>query len=551
MTPTSPVNPAPCASGDSFESAAEALGDLELLHHPRLRDAAALLDSGRFGPAAKTLQEFLKTRPRDASALHILAEIALRQGRIQDAEALSAQSVALAPELAAARFGYANALLLAGKPAAALIEADILLMTQAQNPLFRRLKAMALEGVEDNAAAAAIWRDLTEDFPTRSDIWLRYGHVLRGMGARDECVAAYRKVIALDSAQGEAWWGLADLKTFRFSDAEIEQMEIQLARADLSADSRTRLHFALGKAYADGALPQKAFSNYARGNALYRLGIEHDPGMFTAYVARCKRIFTEEFFRSRTGSGCQNADPIFLVGMPRAGSTLVEQILASHSQVEGTRELSDLTMIANLRGYPENLETIDAAELKAMGEQYVASTRVHRKLGRPFFTDKMGPNFVYTGLLHLILPNARIVDVRRHPLACGFSIFTQIFPKGQNDAYRLADIGHLYRAYVELMAHFDRVLPGKVHRVFYESLVADPEREIRSLLGYLGLPFEEACLEFHKTDRVVTTVSSEQVRHPLYRDALEQWRPYEPWLGPLKGVLGSALDAYPEVPSFD
>lgn len=407
--------------------------------------------------------------------------------------------------------------------------------------------AEALEAVEDYAAAAAQWRALLSDHPARPDLWIRLGHALRGMGAMDDCIAAYRRAIALDPASGGAYWSLADLKTFRFDAAEMEHMEAQLARTGLAAEERVRLHFALGKAYADRALHETSFAHYAKGNALHRVRLKHDPDILSAYVARCKRLFTAELFRGR--GGCDSAAPIFVVGMARSGSTLVEQILASHSQVEGTRELSDLAALARLPGYPESLAGLDASALTEMGQRYLARTEPHRKLGRPRFVDKMGANFVHVGLIRLILPNAAIVDVRRHPLACGLSNFMQLFPSGQNDAYRLSDIGRLYRDYVELMAHFDRVLPGAVHRVFYETLVSEPEREIRRLLDRLDLPFEPACLDFHRNVRAVTTASAAQVRRPLYRDALEQWRPYEPWLGPLKTALGPVLDAYPQAPA--
>ena len=546
---------------DEFRNAAEALRPDRRRLDPRLREAAASLENNRIGLATKLLREFLTRHPRDINALYLMAEAAIRQGRHADTERLLAQCVELAPDFTAARFRYANALLQANKPEAALAEAEKLLGPEPRNPLFRRLKAVALEGTGNFAAAAALWRELTEDYPARQDCWERYGHALRGMGLREDCIAAYRKVVELDPGYGGAWWSLADLKTFRFSEGEMERMELQLSRPELLAQDRTQLHFALGKAYADLKLYEKSFSNYARGNAIHRLGFKHDPNVMTAYVARCRSVFTADFFRKRTGSGSAATDPIFIVGMPRAGSTLVEQILSSHSQVEGTRELFDLAAISRYLqfeiapkegcDYPEALEKLDAAALKQLGERYLDSTRSHRKLGRPHFTDKMGPNFVHIGLLQLILPNARIVDVRRHPMACCFSIFAQLFPKGQNDAYRLTDIASVYRDYVALMAHFDRALPGKVHRIFYERLVAQPESEVRRLLDYLGLPFEQACLHYYNTDRVITTASSEQVRNPIYGSALEHWRHYEPWLGSLKAALGPVLDAYPDASGFE
>jgi tetratricopeptide (TPR) repeat protein len=530
-----------------FDSAAEELQPGRHAKHPRLREAAAHVERGSIAPAAKLLKEFLDRHPQDANALHMLGEIALMQGRESEAHTLLQRS-----DLAAARYSLANLLLRMNRPEAALTEAETLLVHDPQNPRFRVLMAMALEAVEDYAKSAEVWRALTQDYPAQINCWTRYGHALRLTGRRDEGIAAYRKVIAIDPSNGGAWWSLADLKTYRFDDADVAQMEAQLAGPGLAADDRTQLHFALGKAHADRKLHETSFGHYAKGNALHRLSIKHDPEVLSAYVARCRRVFTAEFFERRAGFGCAEPGPVFVVGMMRSGSTLVEQILASHSQIEGTRELSDLAAISRelqaSGNYPDMLATLDADTARRLGERYLEATRAHRRLGRPFFVDKMGANFAHVGLIALILPNAKIVDVRRHPLACGFSIFSQLFPQGQNDSYRLSDIAHLYRNYVALMAHFDCVAAGRVHRVFYESLVAEPEAEIRALFAYLGLPFEPQTLRFHESERVVTTVSSEQVRSPLYKGALERWRDFEPWLGPLAAGLGSVLDAYPSVP---
>jgi len=517
------------------------------------------MDRGQFGPAARVLDDLLKGHPTDVSGLFLKAEIATRNGHYAEAEPLLARCVELDPEFNAARFHFANAMLETGKPQCALAQADELLKREPRNPVFLALKAMALELLDEYAASTSLWQEVVQT-SAPPDCWVRYAHALRGLGRRDESIAAYRKALELDPSFGRAYWGLANLKMFRFSEANIAQMEAQIARSELPPENRTPLLFSLGKAYADLKLYEKSFSSYARGNAIHRLGITHDPEIMTAYVARCRRIFTTEFFHARAGRGSDNRAPIFLVGMLRSGSTLVEQILASHSHIEGTRELFNLAAISRHiqteissgeANYPAVLEKIDGPTLKRFGEQYLETVRVHRKLGRPFFTDKMGSNFAHLGLLNLILPNAKIIDVRRHPLACCFSNFTQLFANGQNNTYRLADIGQLYRDYVALMAHFDRVLPGRVHRVFYEQLVANPEAEIRRLLDYLELPFEQGCLEFYKNDRAVSTISSEQVRSPLYKEALEHWRHYESWLGPLKSALGPVLDAYPDVPAFD
>jgi len=465
--------------------------------------------------------------------------------------------VKASPSLLAARSSRANILVRAGAASAAQEDIQVLLAGQPRNPEYRDLQARALEAVEDYAAAVEVWRGLAGDYPDTANVWIRFGTALRLLGHREEAIEAYRRAIAIEPSSGAAWWALADLKTFRFEDADVSEMERQVSRPDTVATDRERLHFALGKANADRERYEASFGHYARGNALHRATIRHDPAVLGAYVAGCKQAFTADFFARRAGFGSPSPAPIFVVGMMRAGSTLVEQILASHSQVEGTRELSDLAALSRqIEGdatsagltYWQVLERLGADDAAKLGERYLAAVEPHRRLGRPFFVDKMGANFSLIGLIGLCLPQAKIIDVRRHPMACGFSMFAQVFTRGQNDCYQLEDIGRLYRDYVELTAHFDAVLPGRIHRVFYEDLVAEPEREVRRLFDYLGLPFEHQSLDFHKTRRVVATVSSEQVRSPIYKHALEQWRHFEPWLGPLASSLGPVLDAYPSVP---
>lgn len=529
------------------------------LRHPRLREAARLLDAGQMGPAARLLREYLKEHPADAQALHLLADIARRQGRTNHALTLWAQCVEAAPDFAPGRYDYATALLEAFRPDMTLVHAEELLKQEPGNPDYRALKARALESLDDYSRAAELWRSLTAEYPERAGYWLRYGYVLRGLGQVGESVAAIRRVIAQEPTSGAAWWNLADIKSFRFDNADIAQMEKLNADTALPAAERICLHFALGKAYGGLGRYETSFGHYAKGNALQRLSAPHDPDVLTSYVARSRQVFTREFFRRHSGSGMADRAPIFIVGMMRAGSTLVEQILASHSRIEGTRELTEmaaisqhLQQVAAQKGadYPGFLDRIETDDARSLGEKYLENAGIHRRLDRPFFVDKMGANFAHVGLIHLLFPNAKIVDMRRHPLACGFSIFSQYFPKGQNNAYRLADIGRSYHDYVELMEHFDRVLPGRIHRLFYEDLVARPEEEIRRLLDYLELPFEEACLQFHRTERTIATISAEQVRQPIYHKAVDHWRHYEPWLGPLKSALGAVLESYPAVPDF-
>jgi hypothetical protein len=341
----------------------------------------------------------------------------------------------------------------------------------------------------------------------------------------------------------------------------VQVMRTQLQDARLQDDDRLHFHFAAGKALEDAGRYAESFEHYAAGNAIRRGQVRYDPEENADHVRRSRAALTPDFFAARAGSGSPAPDPIFIVGLPRSGSTLIEQILASHSQVEGTQELPDLAILARrlsgkkLRSqeslYPEVLAELGMNDFHALGEEFLTMTRVQRKSAAPLFIDKMPNNFAHVGLIHLILPNAKIIDARRHPLGCGFSCFKQHFARGQHFTYDLAELGRYYRDYVALMVHMDEVLPGRVHRVFYESMVEDTEAEVRRLLAYCHLPFEEACLRFYENERAVRTASSEQVRTPIYREGLDQWQHYEPWLGPLKNALGPVLETYPAVPRFD
>jgi tetratricopeptide (TPR) repeat protein len=389
---------------------------------------------------------------------------------------------------------------------------------------------------------------------------MSYGHSLKTARRQDDSIEAYRHAIALAPALGEAYWSLANLKTFRFSDTDLASMTSALKRDDLSDDDRLHFQFALGKALEDAASYRESFAHYTAGNEIRRRSGLFQVQETQAHVRKSKALYTPTFFAARAGAGAAAPDPIFIVGLPRAGSTLLEQILATHSLVEGTMELPDIAGIArelaasdprNEAGRHSNaVAALTHDELASLGERYLAQTRVQRKSAAPFFIDKMPNNFLSLGLIHLILPNAKIIDARRHPLGCCFSCFKQHFARGQNFSYGLEDIGRYYHDYVELMAHFDAVLPGRIHRVFYERIIDDTEAEVRRLLDYCGLPFEVQCLRFYENERAVRTASSEQVRQPIYRDGVDHWQHYEPWLGPLKAALGSVLDLYPAVPDF-
>ena len=526
---------------------------------PRLLAAGAALCENRIPEAEALLRRHLHEHPTDIAALRMLAEVAARIGRYADAENLLARCLELAPVFHGARHNYAVALHRQGKHAAALPQIDRLLAAEPRNPNYRALQAAVLAAIGEYGRAIDIYVGVLKEYPRQAKIWLSYGHALKTAGRVAEGISAYQRALELESRLGEVWWSLANLKTYRFDADELAHMRKQLAREDLSAEDRFHFHFALGKALEDQARYEPSFEHYREGNALRRARVHYDPERISTQVAGAKALFTGEFFAARAGAGAGANDPIFIIGLPRAGSTLIEQILASHSQVEGTMELPDVPALAQtvseragaeaLR-YPQALAALPLGELRSIGEDYLARTRIQRKTQKPRFIDKLPNNFLHTGFIHLMLPNASIIDARRHPLGCCFSGFKQHFARGQNFTYDLAELGAYYRSYVELMAHFDAVLPGRVHRVLYERMVEDTETEVRRLLTHCGLPFEPACLRFYENERAVRTASSEQVRSPIYREGMEQWRHFEPWLGPLKESLGAVLEAYPLAPGF-
>jgi tetratricopeptide (TPR) repeat protein len=527
---------------------------------PQLMRAATALCEDRIPEAETLLREKLKQRPTDVAAIRMLAEVAARLGRGQDAENLLARCLELAPSFHAARQNYALLLHRSNKPEQALVQIESLLQAEPANPGYRNLKAVVLCRVGDYEPAIALYADLLAENPRHAKVWMSYGHALKTAGHQQRAIEAYRTSLGVEPGFGEVWWSLANLKTVRFSADDLATMLSQLQRDDLSDDDRQHLEFAVGKALEDLGEYEASFQHYQRGNDLRRATVHYSADDTSARVARIKHGYTRDFFAKRAGWGTDAGDPIFIVGLPRAGSTLLEQILSSHSAVEGTMELPEVTSITRtLRSqgdasqampYHDVVEGLDANALRALGEQYLQHTRIQRKTDAPLFIDKMPNNFLHIGLIHLMLPNAKIIDARRHPLACGFSGYKQLFARGQGFTYGLDDIGRYYRDYVELMAHFDAVLPGRIHRVIYEHMVDDTEAEVRRLLDYCGLPFEDGCLRFFENARPVRTASSEQVRKPIYRDGVDHWQHYAPWLGPLETALGPVLQVYPAVPEF-
>lgn len=515
------------------------------VRNPELMAAALALAENRLHDAEPVLKAHLKRDPFDVAAIRMLAELAARIERYRDAEALLRRALELAPDFFAARSNLATVLHRQGRSGEALAELDRLQQDDPDNPGNANLKAAALGRVGEFDEALALYEQVLRNTSKQPKIWMSYGHMLKTVGRQDDAVAAYRQALALNPALGEIWWSLANLKTLRFDDDDLAAMQAALGREDLAVEDRFHLHFALGKAHEQQREAEAAFSHYERGNALRRDLLDYDAGQTRAAVDHAKALYTKEFFASRGDHGADAADPIFIVGMPRAGSTLIEQILASHSMVEGTMELPDIPKLYSKARGMGGVAELSAVQARDLGEQYLHDTRVQRKSDKPFYIDKLPNNWLHTGFIKLILPNAKIIDARRHPMDCCFSNFKQHFARGQAFSYSLSDMGHYYADYVELMAHFDRIMPGHVHRVFHERVIEDLEAEVQAMLGYLGLPFEDACLDFHKSDRAVRTASSEQVRRPINRDGVDQWRAMEPWLGPLVDALGQVLEQYP------
>jgi tetratricopeptide (TPR) repeat protein len=521
---------------------------------PLLLRAGHALVANQLHEAEPLLRERLKRDPYDYSAIRMLAEVAARIGRLGDSENLLRRVMELAPSFQSARANLATVLYRQHRAPEALDQLEQLAGEGELPDGVRNLKAAALGRVGGYREAITLYRDVLSRHGEQPKIWMSLAHLLKTVGDQEESIAAYRRAIELAPSLGEVWWSLANLKTVEFADSDVAAMEAALDDAALNADDQLHLHFALGKAFEDRHDAAASWDHYAAGNRIRAAQLRHDPDRITGIVDRSTALMTPQFFAARVGQGFDAPDPIFILGLPRSGSTLLEQILASHSQVEGTMELPDIhNLVRRIDGkhdrsergnYPEGLAELDAEALRALGREYLDTTRIQRSEGKPFFIDKMPNNWGYAGFIRLILPKAKIIDARRHPLDCGFSNFKQHFARGQAFSYDLTHIGRYYSDYVRMMAHLDAVQPGKIHRVIHERLVDNPEDEIRALLAYCGLEWEDSCLSFHETRRAVRTASSEQVRRPLSRAGFDQWKPFEQWLGPLKEALGPALDTW-------
>lgn len=540
--------------------------DLSAIHaasrDPDLLKAAAAMNAGSLDESEAMLRARDTRLPGDPVGTRMLGELHWRRGDMGEALRLLEDAVARAPGFDLARDFLVRLLMQANRLTEALHHAETLACSPVANSGSELVVASVLVRLGDQERARGIYERMLAARPDQPQVWQNLGHVLKTLGQQTEAIAAYRAAVQHQPALGEAWWSLANLKTVKLSADDIARMQAALAGLDGNDDRKEdifHLHFSLGKAFEDAGDHALSFRHYDLGNRLRRTLIRYDADEFSGEAEAAAQTFTAPFIAAMGEGGYPAEDPIFIVGLPRSGSTLIEQILSSHSAIEGTMELSEMMIIASrLQSRVDDGEFTDFAAMIAalrpadrarLGEEYIERTRLHRKTDRPRFTDKMPNNWQHTGLIRLILPNAMIIDARRHPMSCCFSGWKQHFARGQTFTYDLTDIARYYRDYVTLMAQYDAAAPGAVHRVIYEDMVAQTEAEVRRMLAYLGLPFEDGCLEFHRNTRAVRTASSEQVRRPIYTDAVEHWKAYAPWLGPLEAALGDVATSYPAVPA--
>lgn len=539
--------------------------DLSAVHassrDPDLLAAATDINDGKLDEGEAKLAARAARLPDDPVGTRMQGEVRWRRGDMTEALRLLERAVALAPGFDLARDFLVRLLMQVNRLPDALVHAEMLAKSPVAGAAADLILSSVLVRLGDQERARTIYERMLAAQPEQPLLWQNLGHVLKTLGEQGGAIEAYRKAVTQQPALGEAWWSLANLKTVKLEGEDIARMEAALA-ALVGEEGRDEdvfhLHFSLGKAYEDAGDIARSFEHYDKGNRLRRTLVRYDPDLLSAEADAAASTFTAPFIASMGEGGCPAEDPIFIVGLPRSGSTLVEQILSSHSAIEGTMELSEMMVIAarlqsrvddgEFADFSAMARSLGPAERLKLGEEYIERTRVHRKTERPRFTDKMPNNWQHVGLIRLILPNAKIVDARRHPMSCCFSGWKQHFARGQTFTYDLEEIGRYYRDYVRLMAHYDAAAPGAVHRVIYERMVAETEAEVRHLLACLGLPFEESCLEFHRNTRAVRTASSEQVRQPIYTDAVEHWKAFAPWLGPLEAALGDVATCYPEVP---
>jgi tetratricopeptide (TPR) repeat protein len=533
-------------------AASEHVSFLEQLP-PEVVRAGILFSDHDLAAAEKILQRYRAGGGKHVEALRLLGRIAHQRKALDQAETLLEDALKLAPNYRAARVDYMRVLLDGQKYVEAHEAVSTLLEVDSENKELLSLYAAACVGLGRHQRAIEVYRQLIATSPLSAELQLSLGHSLQSIGRQEEAVECYSTAASIRPSFGDAYWSLANLKTYRFSENQIACMRAEEAAPALDVVDRYHLCFALGKAYEDRMQYPESWRFYELGNALKRAESLHDPGIVEINARKLMEVCSAEFFELRAGVGAPEHDPIFIVGLPRSGSTLIEQILASHSQVDATQELPDISRIVRrMEGcgsdrhnsrYPEALAQLAPEEFCSFGRRYISGTRAYRG-NKPFFVDKMPNNFRHIGLIHLILPSAKIIDVRREPMGCCFSNLKQLFARGQEFTYSMEDVARHYRTYLELMQHWNAVLPGKVLHVCYEDVVEDLQGNVQRILEFCHLEFEPECVEFYKTRRSVSTASSEQVRQPLFREALLQWQNYEPWLGALKYHLGDALLRY-------
>jgi len=521
---------------------------------PVLMQAGIALVRNEVSEAERLLKPFLQRHPTDVAAIRMLAEVAGRIGRYEDAENLLRRALELCPSFAAARFNLAIVLHRQHRSAEAIPEIETLLEDDPDSPAYRNLHGAVHSRLGNYEDAVGEFERVLTSRPRDPHLWMNYGHALKTIGRRDESIAAYRHCIGLRRTLGEGWWSLANLKSRVLTDADIDAMNEILAGKDLSPADRLHLHFALGTAYEDRAAWATSFDHYSKGNAVRRSQIRYDAAETWGIARRTAAFMASKSFRDLRGAGCDSRAPIFIVGMPRSGSTLVEQILASHSLIEGTKELAEISLLAGViakktdsRGkglYPESIALLERSDIQAIGESYIRSSLTYRKTDRPFFIDKMPNNWLHVALISLILPNAKIIDVRRDAMDCCVSNFKQHFARGQHFSYSLSEVGEFYSAYVHAMNDAQIARPGDIYRLHYENLVNDLDSQAGALLEFLGIPFESSCTRFWENARAVQTASSEQVRRRIYRSGLGHWRHFAPWLGSLSDALSKHGVAY-------
>jgi len=560
------INPVLTASWQAQVKIFDALGNRQAADQARAQLArlqalpkyliavSDLIAQGKLIRAEELCRQFLLKNPRHCEGMRLLADIGQQLGALDEAEFLLETATAFEPANPQIRIDYIGVLRKRQRFAQALEQARTLLQQAPENPQFQSIVAIELMQTGDYDEALRHFDKVLARLPNDAITLTSKGHALKTQGHYQQSVDTYRAALLARPQHGEAYYSLANLKTYQFSEAEIDSMHKQEASTDHTLMERVYLYFALGKAYEDSGDFGKSFEYYQQGNQLKSNSSGYDAAKMTTELMAQREVCTTELFTARQEQGNPAADPIFIVGLPRAGSTMLEQILSSHSQVDGTLELPNILSMAQklrrqgkLEGkkpYPEILAELSAEELKNLGEKFISETQIHRK-GALFFIDKMPNNFRHIGLIKLILPNAKIIDARRHPMACCFSAYKQLFAEGQEFSYSLEDIGQYYTDYVNLMDHWDDVLPGQILRVHYEHVVEDLEGQVRRILNFCGLEFENSCLSFHETKRSVRTASSEQVRQPIYRSGLEQWRNYSTQLGGLENQLANIIASYP------